>query len=160
MYTLSHILPFIDLTTGLIGTLVTLLLYVGFSLGLFLAGRSVGLKSAWLAWFPFLRLYVLGAIMDRTLRAPKGKKSVHGIMILLVALLKEIVFKLYSSLSLAFIWSVLGGYFSTMFLTIGSIEQWYSIDTGFDYVEIGLGSTGIQIENIPPFIPGALIVNN
>ena len=73
MYSIFSLLPFLN--TGIIPTVVSILLYAGLSLGIFSLAKKCGLKKPALAWVPFLRFYVLGSLTDDYLYKRKGKST-------------------------------------------------------------------------------------
>lgn len=152
MYTLSTLLPFIDFTTGFLGFAVAVLTYVGLSLGLFLMARSMKLKTAWMAWFPILRVYLAGAAIDYTMAKTRGKKTKHARNLLLVRIFKQLSIWLPPVLSLLLILSIV--------LTIGggvALVYFYSTgDFGLlpvnaasifeaEIIEVAIGSTGYNL---------------
>ena len=152
MYTLSTLLPFIDFSSGLLGLAVAVLMYVGLSLGLFLMARSMKLKTAWMAWFPIIRVYLAGAAIDHTLAKTREKKTNHAKGLMLVRIFQKLSVWLPPVLSVLLILSIVltigGGVALAYFYSTGDFgllpvnaESLFDAET----IEVALGSTGYNL---------------
>lgn len=54
-----------EITYLVIMTVITLILYILVSIGLYNLARERGIENPWLAWIPFTNLYILGRIIKR-----------------------------------------------------------------------------------------------
>jgi hypothetical protein len=113
MYSIFSLLPFLN--TGIIPTVVSILLYVGLSLGIFSLAKKCGLKKPALAWVPFLRFYVLGSLTDDYLSKSKGKSTKYRMILPVVVTVAEVAYQLASFATNAalilYLFGIIGGYF-------------------------------------------------
>ncbi len=54
----------ISFATSLLTSAVSILVYLGISYGLFRMARACGLRGAWMAWVPYCKIFLIGAIAD------------------------------------------------------------------------------------------------
>lgn len=113
MYSIFSLLPFLN--TGIIPTVVSILLYVGLSLGIFSLAKKCGLQKPALAWVPFLRFYVLGSLTDDYLSKSKGKSTKYRMILPVVVTVAEVAYQLASFATNAalimYLFGIIGGYF-------------------------------------------------
>lgn len=62
---------------------ITIAIYVMYSYGLYKMADNTGIKSAFMAWIPLLRLYILGQLADRYNSTIEKKSSYRFVLILL-----------------------------------------------------------------------------
>lgn len=138
MYSIFNLLPFLN--TGVIPSVISLLTYLGLSLGIFMIAKKCGLKNAALAWIPFVRFFVLGKLADDYLATSKGKATKYRILFPILAgvalvayqlvyLAQWIVFALYfGGLFSAYVLFILGAAFEApVFLGLGYVIMLGSI---------------------------------
>lgn len=113
MYSIFSLLPFLN--TGIIPTVVSILLYAGLSLGIFSLAKKCGLQKPALAWVPFLRFYVLGSLTDDYLSKSKGKSTKYRMILPVVVTVAEVAYQLASFATNAalimYLFGIIGGYF-------------------------------------------------
>ena len=157
MYTLATLFPLVDFQSGLMGTFVAFLMYFGLSLGLFIMAKSMKLKSAWLAWFPILRIYLVGKAVD-FIQAKNGKKSSHGAKLLLVRIFKQLSIWLPPVLSVGLVIAIL-----LPLVCGGALAYFYTTgDFGVEMIDestvmIALFSTGYQLPKLLVIIVAAIL---
>lgn len=113
MYSIFSLLPFLN--TGIIPTVVSILLYVGLSLGIFSLAKKCNVKNPALAWVPFLRFSVLGQLADNHLAKTKGKSTKYRMILPILVTVAEVAYQLASLVTYAatvmYLFGMLGGYF-------------------------------------------------
>lgn len=81
-----------DLSESL-SSLLSLCIYVAMSYGTYTMVKRCGLRRAWMAWVPLLRLYKLGEIADLHCRRNEGRQTnLRGRLVLFSVLLSVSVF--------------------------------------------------------------------
>lgn len=113
MYSIFSLLPFLN--TGIIPTVVSILLYAGLSLGIFSLAKKCGLQKPALAWVPFLRFYVLGSLADDYLSKSKGKSTKYRMILPVVVAVAQVIYHLASfatnAVLILYLFGIIGGYF-------------------------------------------------
>ena len=113
MYSIFSLLPFLN--TGIIPTVVSILLYAGLSLGIFSLAKKCGLKKPALAWVPFLRFYVLGSLADDYLSKAKDKSTKYRMILPVVVAVAQVMYHLASfatnAVLILYLFGIIGGYF-------------------------------------------------
>lgn len=75
MFSILQLLPFLNV--GALPTILSILIYVGLSLGIFTMAKKCGLEHPAYAWIPILRLFTLGQLADAC-NAKEGKATKLG----------------------------------------------------------------------------------
>lgn len=122
MYSIFTLLPFLN--TGIIPSVVALLMYVGVSVGIFSLARKCGLKGAALAWIPFLRYSLLGRLADEYLAKSKGKSTKYRIVLPILVGISLIAYQLaYLAYQTVLILYVVSVFFVCILVMLGAAAQ-------------------------------------
>ena len=118
MFSIFTFFPFLN--GGLLSFLVEAALYVGLSLGLFKMAKKCGMKHAWLAWIPALRLLVLGNLADLYRKTLGEKTHAHRTWLLVSVIAYAVARVFYALATVVYIGLALTWAGSCMFVGIAS----------------------------------------
>lgn len=93
MFSILQLLPFLN--TGMIPTILNILIYIGLSWGLFILAKKCELEHPVYAWIPFARLFVLGQLADRFC-AEEGKVTRYRRIFPILSIIGEAILVLIS----------------------------------------------------------------
>lgn len=91
------------------GTLIALVLYVLQALGLYTIAKRRGIGHAWLAFIPFVSMWILGGISDDYKNRSTGKKPVLRVVLLVLVIVSLVLSMSILSTSVRVLFSFMTG---------------------------------------------------
>ena len=121
MYSIFSLLPFLN--TGILPTTVAILIYVGFSLGIFRLSKTFGLDHPGYAWVPFLRYRLLGQLAD-AYRESQGTATRYSRILPIVFIICECISLLASiGSTIALTFYLVGFITGYVLIIIGAVTE-------------------------------------